>query len=74
MAEFVRKRKKLPQCVSNRSKDSFQRKKQFGARGTLNKVGDISNSAKVFSFDRVVNNSHRHRTALTIEPLQTGTC
>ena len=29
MAEFVRKRKKLPQCVSNRCK------KNFGVRGTL---------------------------------------
>ena len=35
MAGFVRKRKKLPQCVSNRCQDSLKRKKYFGVRGTL---------------------------------------
>ena len=35
MAGFVRKMKKWPQCVSNRCKDSFSRKKYFGARDTL---------------------------------------
>ena len=41
----------------------------------LDKVDDINNSAKVFLFvsggnDGVVNTSHGHRTATTIEPLQ----
>ena len=35
MAGFVRRRKKWPQCVSNRCKDSFWRKKYFWVRGTL---------------------------------------
>ena len=43
MAGFLRRSKKWPQCVSNRCKDSFLRKKYFGVRGTLN-VGKGKNS------------------------------
>lgn len=35
MAGFVKRRKKWPLCVSNGCKDSFERKKYFGVRGTL---------------------------------------
>ena len=32
---LLEKGKKRPQCVSNRCKDSFKKKKYFGVRGTL---------------------------------------
>ena len=60
MAGFVRRRKKWPECVSNRCKDSFSRKKYFGVRGTLIFINNINNNNNNNNNDDDDNNNNNH--------------
>ena len=55
MTEFVRKMKKWPQCVSNRCKDSFSRKKYFGVRLHFNNNAQSSLYSNVMNMSEYFN-------------------